>query len=73
VHCRIEEAERRESRRPDRLAGFARYQIPRVHAHRGLAYDIEIDTSLLEPEAAAREVGRAIPALSRSAGDCCQP
>ncbi|MBZ9659153.1 hypothetical protein LB523_08855 [Mesorhizobium sp. ESP-6-4] len=44
--------ETRESRRADRLPGLARWQFERVH--RGVAYDLELDTSRLMPSECAR-------------------
>lgn len=38
--------------RGDRLAGLARWQVDRVHA--GRAYDLEVDSGSLTPEACAR-------------------
>jgi chloramphenicol 3-O phosphotransferase len=43
--------EQRERRRGDRDLGLARWQQPRVH--RDVAYDLEIDSDRLSPEAAA--------------------
>lgn len=43
--------EAREKARGDRLTGLARWQYPRVHT--GIAYDLEVDTSLESPEACA--------------------
>ncbi len=42
VHAPLEILEDRERRRGDRLVGLARWQCD--HVHRGIAYDLEIDT-----------------------------
>ena len=47
VHCSPEEAERREALRGDRETGMARLQALRVHE--GIEYDLEVDTTGLEP------------------------
>lgn len=47
IHCPLEVVEQRERDRRDRTVGQARAQYYRVHAH-GL-YDIEVDTSVLNP------------------------
>ena len=54
VYCDIAEAERRESKRPDRKAGLARAQAAHVHAY-GL-YDLKVDTSKESPEQAAARI-----------------
>lgn len=46
--------EERERQRGDRLLGLARWQYDRVH--RGVRYDLEIDTSLNSPEDCARAI-----------------
>jgi chloramphenicol 3-O phosphotransferase len=54
VRCPLAVLEERERQRKDRTLGQARAQFCRVHAH-GL-YDVEVDTSLLSPEACALRV-----------------
>ena len=54
VHCDPDEAERREARRPDRIAGMARKQALAVHA--GVSYDAEVDTTCATPDIVAREL-----------------
>lgn len=54
VRCDPDVTDERERSRGDRHAGQARWQRERVHA--GVAYDIEVDTTQLSPEAAADEV-----------------
>lgn len=54
VHAALDILEQRESQRADRMVGLARWQFPRVHA--GLAYDLEIDTGAMTPEAAAAAI-----------------
>jgi chloramphenicol 3-O phosphotransferase len=47
----LEVIERRERARGDRTLGLARWQYDKVHA--GVAYDLELDTSVASPEALA--------------------
>ncbi len=47
----LEVVERREKARGDRTLGLARWQFEKVHA--GMAYDLELDTSVASPEALA--------------------
>lgn len=54
VRCDDEVTAEREQVRGDRRAGQARWQRDRVHA--GVAYDIEVDTTAMSPDAAADEV-----------------
>lgn len=54
VRCPIEVLEERERSRKDRTLGQARAQYGLVHAH-GI-YDVEVDTSLLNPEECARQI-----------------
>ncbi|HYD09091.1 MAG TPA: AAA family ATPase [Acidimicrobiales bacterium] len=56
VHCPLEELERRERARGDREVGAARRQIDVVH--QGVAYDLELDTSLLDRTACVEVIGR---------------
>ncbi|WP_292186571.1 hypothetical protein [Mesorhizobium sp.] len=46
--------EAREVLRTDRLPGLARWQYERVH--KGIDYDLEIDTSVLTPLECARRI-----------------
>jgi chloramphenicol 3-O phosphotransferase len=52
VMAPLEILEAREHARADRMVGLARWQFSRVHA--GLTYDLEIDTSQVSPQEAAR-------------------
>ncbi|MEO5756901.1 MAG: chloramphenicol phosphotransferase [Mesorhizobium sp.] len=54
VFAPLEVLEARESQRPDRLPGLARWQYGRVH--KGVDYDLEIDTSSLTPLKCARRI-----------------
>ncbi|MEM7493156.1 MAG: chloramphenicol phosphotransferase [Pseudomonadota bacterium] len=54
VHCRLEELNRREIARGDRIHGQAEGQYDIVHKH--LEYDFEIDTSDKPPSACAAEI-----------------
>jgi chloramphenicol 3-O phosphotransferase len=54
VHCAPDEAARRERARGDRRAGMAEQQALAVH--RGIVYDLEVDTTHLSPTEAARPV-----------------
>ncbi len=49
--------EQRERDRKDRLVGLARWQYGRVH--KGIAYDLEIDTSETSPDECARKIAQA--------------
>ncbi|KEO83242.1 chloramphenicol phosphotransferase CPT family protein [Tumebacillus flagellatus] len=42
VHCPVEELERRERERGDRIIGLAKYQMDIVHQH--AVYDLEVNT-----------------------------
>lgn len=55
VHCPLEVLEQRERGRKNRTLGQARAQFERVHAF-VKAYDLEVDTSLHNPEECARLV-----------------
>lgn len=50
----LEVVEAREVARADRLPGLARWQYPRVH--RGIDYDLEVDSSRLTPLECARRI-----------------
>jgi len=52
VFAPLDVLEARESARADRMSGLARWQFERVH--KGVAYDLEVDTSLLTPAECAR-------------------
>lgn len=54
VHCPVDVLAQRERDRANRTLGQAAAQQPFVHAHG--AYDVEVDTSLLTPDAAADTV-----------------
>ncbi len=58
VRCPLEVLEQREKQRRDRTLGQARLQHELVHRH--AIYDLEVDTSVLSPEACAREIKRRI-------------
>ena len=58
VDAPLEELERRELRRGDRLIGLAREQSARLHT--GIEYDLEVDTHAETPDAAARRVLAAV-------------
>lgn len=57
LHAPLEVLEQRERDRGDREIGLARWRVDRVH--QGIAYDLEIDTSLLTQNEAAAEICRA--------------
>jgi chloramphenicol 3-O phosphotransferase len=57
VRCPVDIGEARERARADRMVGTARGQYDQVHAH-GI-YDVEVDTSILTPEACADQILRA--------------
>ncbi len=54
VHCELPVLERREQERGDRMIGQARAQVDRVH--RGLAYDLEVDTTNSSPSDCAKKI-----------------
>jgi chloramphenicol 3-O phosphotransferase len=60
VRCPLEEIVRREAARGDRTLGQARAQFESVHAY--AAYDVEVDTSLGDPDTCATGVARAAAA-----------
>jgi chloramphenicol 3-O phosphotransferase len=57
LHAPLEIIEQREQARGDRTPGLARWQYDKVHA--GMAYDLELDTSLSAPEALAERIKQA--------------
>ncbi|MET7482756.1 AAA family ATPase [Streptomyces sp. NPDC005538] len=63
VHCPPAELERRERARGDRPPGLAVGQLGQVHAHG--VYDIECDTSRLEPSECARRIRDFLPGRPR--------
>lgn len=60
VRCPLAEVVRREAARRDRTLGQARAQFHSVHAYAG--YDLEVDTSLLDPDGCATAVAEAMTA-----------
>jgi len=60
VRCPLAEVERREVARGDRKPGYARAQYDRVYQHG--PYDVEVDTSVLGPEAIAAIIQAALAA-----------
>ena len=60
VFCPLEEVERRERTWGDRAIGYSRGQYDRVHLHG--PYDVEVDTSVLGPEAVAEVIAKALAA-----------
>ena len=54
VFAPLEVLEAREAARANRLPGLARWQYPRVH--KGMDYDLEVDTSRLTPLECARRI-----------------
>lgn len=58
VHCPPDVAASREADRPDRVVGMARAQAASVH--RGVVYDVEVDTSLAAPDECAHRIERAV-------------
>ena len=55
VRCALDELDRREAARGDREIGQARSQL---HVHDGVDYDIEIETSALDPVGCAAVVSQ---------------
>ena len=58
VHCDADELLRRERARGDRVPGAAADQRPVVH--RGVVYDVEVDTTVTSPDACAQAIARAV-------------
>lgn len=54
VKCPLEVVEQREKDRKDRTLGQAKLQYEVIHKY--VAYDLEVDTSLLNPEECAEQV-----------------
>lgn len=67
VFCRLEELERRELARGDRVPGQARSQVGVVHAH--VRYDLTVDTSELTIDAAAERVAAHVEHLAVAQSD----
>ncbi|HSH78074.1 MAG TPA: AAA family ATPase [Herpetosiphonaceae bacterium] len=61
VRCPLEVVEQRERDRKARTLGQARAQWDQVHAHG--VYDIQVDTSQLDPDAAAQVIKRGLDDL----------
>lgn len=57
VMCALEEAERRERARGDRMLGLARWQFTRVHS--GLTYDLVLNTDVQSSAACAENISAA--------------
>lgn len=51
VHCPLTELESREKERKERKDGMARFQFDQVHSI--MIYDVEVDTSVLNPQECA--------------------
>jgi chloramphenicol 3-O phosphotransferase len=60
VHCLLEELERREIKRGDRVIGQARGQFSIVHLE--MRYDIKVDSTNKTPGMLAREIADQLPA-----------
>lgn len=60
VHCSLEEVERRELARKDRKPGYSRSQYHLVPLHG--PYDVEVDTTVLGPDAVAQVIKKALAA-----------
>ncbi|MFJ1758735.1 chloramphenicol phosphotransferase CPT [Amycolatopsis sp. NPDC088138] len=58
VRCEPAVAAEREAGRGDRIAGMAAHQADLVH--RGVHYDLEVDTTRTGPEACAREIAETV-------------
>jgi len=54
IRCPLDVLERRERSRRDRTLGQARLQFDRIHRY--VRYDLELDTSRLDPSECARQV-----------------
>lgn len=58
VHCPAEVAEAREAARGDRIPGMATLQAQTVH--KGMTYDVVVDSSAMTPQRAAAEIAAAL-------------
>lgn len=56
VHCDASVAAERESKRGNRVTGMAAKQA--IQVHRGISYDLEVDTTTQPPHAVARAIQR---------------
>ena len=63
VHCDLEELERREIARGDRVIGQARGQFEIVHRH--MEYDFEVDSTSATSKACAAQIIEALTASKR--------
>jgi chloramphenicol 3-O phosphotransferase len=54
VQCPLEVLEQRERTRKNRTLGQAKLQYPIIHKY--VVYDLEVDTSLMDPEACAQAI-----------------
>ena len=54
VHAPLEVLERRERDRGDRVIGLSRHQFS--HVHRGMRYDMDVDTAAASPEECAAQI-----------------
>jgi len=66
VHCGVEELERRERARGDRQIGLAKEQEATLH--RGVVYDIEVDTTVTSAEACALAIREKLEGLGEPKG-----
>jgi chloramphenicol 3-O phosphotransferase len=69
VHCPLAIAEQREAERGDRIAGTVRGQIGLVHTFR--KYDVDVDTSVVNPQECAQAILAALDARSGPRHDPC--
>ena len=60
VHCSLDELQRREAARGDRIIGQAEGQIDLVHE--GMTYDIEVETTVLPSSVVADQIVREMAA-----------
>lgn len=58
VHCPAEVVEEREAARGDRIPGMAALQAEAVH--KGMTYDVVVDSSTLTPQEAAARIAAAL-------------
>jgi chloramphenicol 3-O phosphotransferase len=74
IRCPLEVLEARERSRRDRTLGQARAQFDRIHRH--ARYDLELDTSRLDPSECARQVQARLqtpPSALRAMREAFQP
>ena len=67
IQCSLDVIEERERARADRIVGQARGHYEAVHA--GVTYDVEVDTSIGTPRAAAKRIAERIAAQPPRAFD----